>query len=219
MFQTLKKVCTLHYSFCMVAEPVPDRSAAIASSSSFSTSRAAMDPQTGSVSRSPSSFPTQQAAAGKRRAGIAGDVSEAPSATRTRTAAPPVSVHIASTPASPVTDALGRERSASATPVTATTASPVRGRRIVDAPRSPAPGCDAEALRVYVKAMFDSVEGILAKILKEHAEDRTRVDELYQWPLQLHQVTDRLNAVEKNFVTKTACGEELQRIEIGRAHV
>ena len=64
---------------------------------------------------------------------------------------------------------------------------------------------------MYVKAMFDSVEGILAKILKEHAEDRTRVDELYQWPLQLHQVTDRLNAVEKNFVTKTACGEELQR--------
>ncbi len=124
---------------------------------------------------------TQQAVLGKRRAAVASahrgdDASEAPSATRSRIAAPPTAVHIGSTPASPATDALGRERSASATPLPATTTSPVRGRRLVDAPQSPKPGCDAEALRVYVQAMFDNVGGVLATMLirPDHVVPRER---------------------------------------------
>ena len=126
-----------------------------------------------------------QAMLGKRRAAVGSvnrdDESEAPSATRTRTAAPPSAVHIASTPSSPATDALGRERSASATPLLAQNTSPIRGRRIIDAPRSPAPGCDTEALRVYVQGMLNNIEGALAKIIRERDEDKVKVDELYQW--------------------------------------
>ncbi len=60
--------------------------------------------------------------------------------------------------------------------------------------------------------MFNHVEGVLAKLLRERDEDRARVDELYQWPLQLHQVTDRLSAVERSFVTKAGCTEELTNL-------
>ena len=65
---------------------------------------------------------------------------------------------------------------------------------------------------MYVQAMFNNVEGVLAKMLKEREEDRARVDELYQLPLQLHQVTDRPSAVERNFVTNTACADELEKV-------
>ena len=144
-----------------------------------------------SCSRSPSTFPTQQASADgarvKRRAATASPDDFAQPSTIQKTA--PVDIAIHSETSSPIKDALGRvarpTREASVSGIPAAMSSPNRGRSAgCLTPKPPNAGCSTEDLRVYIEGMFNAVERTVTKIMQQQDLDRARVDEMYQWPLQ-----------------------------------